>query len=227
MYLKTYDKNLERGNNMISKKKFISAILAISIVAALAVGGTLAYLTAQTESVVNTFTVGKIAIDLYEHPLKGGDNYDGKTIDTEANTVKAVNNYKMMPGSTLQKDPTVEVKVDSEKSYVFVKIEKSSNFDTYMEFTVADGWTALSGQDGVYYRVVDSTVGAANASTFKVLANDQVAVKDTVTTAQMKAAGTTNPTLTFTAYAVQFDNVTDASAAWTAAQAAATNASGG
>lgn len=193
------------------KKHTLVLVLSLALVFGIAVGGTFAYLKAQTADVVNTFTVGDINIDLEEHPLKAGDNYDGKTIDTSAETVKKVDNYKMLPGRTLEKDPFVTVKKDSEACWLFVKLTKSSNFDTYMTYEIASGWTALSGQDGVYYRQVPAAT--ANV-TFPVLKENQVLVKSSVTKAQLEAAATSKPTLTITAYAVQQEGVTDVTTAW-------------
>ena len=173
------------------KKKSFVMVLALVLVFAVAVGGVVAWLTDKTGSVVNTFTVGDINIEL--------DETTG-------------NSYKMVPGNTIDKDPKVTVKANSEACYLFVKVEKSTNFDTFMTYTMADGWTALDGQNGVYYR----EVGATTADTsFEVLKDNQVTVKDTVTKTQLEAVKTANqPTLTFTAYAVQKDNINSAADAW-------------
>lgn len=175
----------------MKKKAWLSA-LAVVLVLCCAVGGTLAWLTQKTDAVVNTFTVGDINITLTE---------------TERE-------YKMVPGNTIDKDPTVTVQAGSEACWLFVKVEKSANFDTFMTCAMATGWTALAGQEGVYYRQVDAAATAAGAS-FAVLADNQVTVKDTVTKTMLNAlTPATYPTLTFTAYAVQMDNVADAAAAW-------------
>ena len=66
----------------------------------------------------------------------------------------------------------------------------------------------------MYYREVDAdSVGTE----FSVLKDNKVTVKDTVTKKMMEeleAAGATQPTLTFTAYACQSDNVDTAADAW-------------
>lgn len=156
-----------------------------------AVGGTLAWLSDKTDSVVNTFTVGDINITLTE-----SDNL----------------NLKMVPGNNITKDPKVTVKSGSEACWLFVKVEKSANFDDFMTYEMADGWTVLTGVDGVYYREV--TASAADTS-FEVLKGNQVTVKDTVKKEDLQAVKTANqPTLTFTAYAVQKDNIADAATAW-------------
>ena len=171
-------------------KKKVFSIVAVVLVLCCAIGGTLAWLTDKTASVKNTFTVGDINIEL-----------------TETTT-----NYKMVPGNTISKDPKVTVKANSEACWLFVKVEKSANFDSFMTYDMADGWTELPSVTGVYYREVAATTAATD---FSVLKGDSVSVKDTVTKADLNAlTQNTFPTLTFTAYAVQKDNVADAATAW-------------
>lgn len=172
-------------------------MLSAALIVCATVAGTLAWLTDKTEPVVNTFTVGDINITLTE-----SDNLD----------------LKMVPGQPISKDPKVTVEADSEACWLFVKVDKSVNFDGFMTFEMADGWIALSGHAGVYYRNVDAT----NADTgFDVLKDNKVTVHDTVTKTMLEgvknADGTPNenaPTLTFTAYAVQKDGIADAATAW-------------
>ncbi|MGM9639957.1 MAG: hypothetical protein ACI3V3_01160 [Faecousia sp.] len=183
-----------------STKAFV-LVLALVLALGCVIGGTIAWLTAQTAPVVNTFTVGDINITLAET----------KT------------DFKMVPGNTIEKDPKVTVKADSEACWLFVKIEESTNLDDFISYSVATGWTPLTGVDGVYYREVAATTADTS---FDVLTNNQVTVKDTVTKEMMNAFDTDKdgvlsdaekaalPTLTFTAYAVQMDNVTSATEAW-------------
>lgn len=179
------------------KKKSLALVLALAMIVVCVVGGTLAWLTATTPEVKNTFTTSDVDITLTE------------TTGTS---------YQMIPGYTIAKDPKVTVLAGSEKCFLFVKVVKSTNFDTFMTYEMADGWTALDGVNGVYYRVVDT---AGMGTPYSVLANDQVTVKDTVTKADMnalKADDAIQPTLTFTAYACQYNNSNgthfDAAAAW-------------
>lgn len=167
------------------KKKIFIPIIALALVCCCVIGGTIAWLTDKTDAVTNTFTVGNISIELTETPVEA---------------------YKMVPGCDIAKDPTATVKADSEDCYLFVKMEKSANFDTFMTAGIADGWQILPGETNVYYCVVDQN----NADqSFPVLKDNKVAVKDTVTKEMMDAiieAPETAPTLTFTAYAVQMQN---------------------
>ena len=154
----------------------------------------MAYLTDKTDSVENTFTTSDISITLEE----------SEDLD-----------LKMIPGHTITKDPTVKVAGDSEDAWLFVKLEKSENFDDFMTYGMADGWTELTGFDGVYYRKVLSTDAVKS---FSALKDDQVTVKDTVTKVGMNALDeATYPTLTVTAYAHQYSK--DGTNSFTAAEA--------
>lgn len=197
------------------KKKAIVAVVALVLVLCCAMGGTLAWLVDSTTEVKNTFTYGDINISLWEHKL----NDDGLTLSTDVFTGAEQTGFKMIPGNNIEKDPTVTVKADSEASWLFVKIVESDNFDSFMEYSIATGWTALNdanadgvADDGIYYRTVDATTADTD---FAVLANDSVSVKDTVTKNMLKDGVFVAPTLSFTAYAVQRDtNITTAAQAW-------------
>lgn len=175
------------------KKKTIALILSCVLVLGCAIGGTIAWLTDKTAAIANTFTVGNVDIELTETT---GEN------------------YKMVPGTTITKDPTVTVKDGSEACWLFVKVEKSTNasFDEFMNYDMAEGWTALTGVDGVFYRDVPSN---AAVRSFSVLKDNTVTVKSDVTKEEMDALNdATRPTLTFTAYAVQQQGFTDVATAW-------------
>ncbi len=203
-----------KKNVGISYKAF-AVILAAALILGGTIGGTMAWLIDDTTPVKNTFTGSDIEIGLTE----------------------TKENFKMVPGHTIDKDPTVTVAEGSEDCYVFVKIEKSDNYDTYLApYVIADDWSKL--EDGVYYRKVMTT---DTSREFSLLASgtyenftwedNQVLVKPEVTKGQMNEIndGTVDePTLTFTAYAVQLykTNGTEftAAQAWEKAQGIANNA---
>ena len=170
------------------KKKGLALVLALTLLVVCVATGTLAWLTAKSDVVTNTFTSSDIKVKLEE---------------TEGTSVTGGKEFKMIPGYTIPKDPKATVLAGSEECYLFVKLEKSTNFDTYLGYEVADGWTKLEGVDDVYYReVLTANIGTA----YSVLKGDQVTVKGTVTKEQMNAldvAGAAKPTLTITAYASQ------------------------
>ncbi len=170
-------------------KRYICLIVATLLIIITSVSVTLALLVTSSKPVVNTFTAGKVDITLKE------------TTGSE---------YKMTPGATVKKDPVVTVKAGSEDCWLFVKIEKSSNFDTYCSFAVSDGWTSLAGHGDVYYKKVDKS---DTDVAFQILKDDSFSVRDTVTEELLNAV-TVNPTLSFTAYAAQSDVLETAHDAW-------------
>ena len=177
-------------------KKIIATVGACALCLGLGVAGTLAWLTDKTESVTNTFTTSNVDITLTETTGP---------------------NYQMIPGFTITKDPKVTVNEGSEDCWLFVKVEKSSNFDTFMTYTIADGWTDLDGEQGVYYR---SVMKNDTTKSFSVLEGNTVSVKN-VKSADMNGLNDNNkPTLTFTAYATQYYSTNNtpmtAQDAWTA-----------
>lgn len=105
-------------------KALLMSLCAVLLVAA-SVLGTMAYLT-DSKDVKNTFTVGNVSIDLDEAKV----NTDGKAIDKKGNVVTdlakaervAGNSYKLLPGHTYVKDPTVTVLTPSVDSYVRMKV---------------------------------------------------------------------------------------------------------
>lgn len=173
--------------------KLVVAMLAVTLLIGCAIGGTVAWLTANTAPVVNTFTYGDINITLAE------------TTGT---------NYKIIPGVNITKDPKVTVKANSEACWLFVKVEETGTFvANKVTYSIDDGWTKLTGVtgvDNVYYREVGAVTGDTD---FVVLKDNKVTVSNTLTKEDIKSI-TTNPTLTFTAYAVQKDAVQTAAAAW-------------
>lgn len=188
----------KRKKKGVSTKVFLS-LLALVLVAGCAVGGTIAWLTATTEPVVNTFTYGKIKIKLTE------------TTGTE---------YKIIPGVNISKDPKVTVIGGSEACWLFVKVAEKGTFVTdKVTYSIAEGWTALDATNhpGVYYREVDAVTADTN---FNVLAGDAtypngvVTVSENLTKAEVNSVAATQPTLTFTAYAVQKDGINTAAEAW-------------
>lgn len=205
-------------------KKIILTLMSVLLVFCSIIGGTVAWLVADTDPVVNTFTYGDINIDLDETDteLDGDDN---------PNT----NDYPMIPGNPITKDPKVTFKANSENAWLFVKLDESANFDDFMEYTVIlddpattdviEGWTALEGEEGVYWMAVNK---ADKDAEYYVIKDNTVTVKGEVTKEMLNALdanGASNyPILTVTAYAVQRDsNITTAADAWALAEAESAN----
>lgn len=214
------------------RKVLLLACSAVLLVC-LSVGATLAYLTSTTENVVNTFTVGKVAIDLDETDVTPEGVKDTDT------RVKA-NEYKLMPGHTYLKDPTVTVKANSEACYIraFVTISKSAAFDNLFsdhvgDFTISD-WVTLN-TDWTYKGNVENDNGtrtyevwykngdvqpAVTADTKIASIFSEIKVPGVLTNAEINTIE--NAQITVVAQAIQADGFVgngDAAAAWAAFKA--------
>ena len=189
---------------MKKKTKALMLVLCAVLLVTASVLGTMAYLTSQDE-VVNTFTVGKVAITLDEAKV----NTDGAPV-AGAERVKE-NSYKLLPGHTYTKDPTVHVNENSENSWIFVKVDNPI-VDIEADTTIAaqittNGWTALDGQTGVYYKEYTASPDVQNFVVF-----DNFKIKGNIT--NDKLADYNNKTVTVTAYAIQRDGFDDPAGAW-------------
>lgn len=89
----------------MKKKTILVAAIAVMLVAALVVGGTLAYFTDKTEAKPNTFTVGNVKIDLTETAWHDNDD------------------HTLVPGKFYDKNPTITVDAKSQDAYVFLKLD--------------------------------------------------------------------------------------------------------
>ena len=200
------------------KKRMIALAMACTLTVGCAIGGTLAWLIDSTNSVTNTFTVGDINIDLKEH------KYDAENGKLSENETTCNNTYKFVPGDTLPKDPYVTVEKGSEDCYVFIKVEAANNqivngddtVNNILDWTIdektdensAGVWTKLNDVVDVYYTEVSSST---EDTTLNILKDQKVTVSSDVLKSMVSVinAQNTKPTLTFTAYAIQKDNLTD------------------
>lgn len=191
-------KHVANRRRSVSSRAFI-ALLALVLVIGCVAGGTVAWLVAKTEPVVNTFTYGNIDIALTE------------TTGTS---------YKIIPGTDIPKDPKVTVKGGSEACWLFVKVEKVGDIGTSttdpVRYAIDTGWAQLKDKDGkdvsgVYYRLVDAV---NNDTAFNVLKDNKIIVSGELTKETIKGYAVQQPKLTFTAYAVQKESITTAADAW-------------
>ena len=194
MYRGKYSAPRTQSSRSSALKVALTAF-AVCLMVFSVISGSIAWLMTSTEPIVNVFTHGDIQITLTE--LKGEELSDGRY-------------FKMVPGKDIEKDPEIAVLSGSENCWLFVKIEESSDaaLSDYIEYAVADGWTALENTPGVYYRTVDT---AENTQTFEILKDNKVSVKGSVTLEMLRALDSANyPKMTITGYAVQRDAQIDA-----------------
>lgn len=193
--------NRRRG---VSTRAFV-ALLALVLVIGCVAGGTVAWLVAKTDPVVNTFTYGDINITLTETT---GDD------------------YKIIPGKDISKDPKVTVTGGSEACWLFVEVKETGTFvANKVTYAIATDWTKGDGTNipaNVYYRDV-SAEDAKNGVSYYVLAGDTtypngvITVSEELTKAEVDAITADEISLTFTAYAVQKDGIANAETAWSKA----------
>lgn len=160
-----------------SGRKVAATILAIVLLIGCTIGGTLAWLSAESGTVTNTFSVGNITIELWEHELKDGElNMDNEVDKNE--------NYKIVPGATQDKDPFVRVKETSEKCYVYVCIENQLGANVTYNIDEAV-WTEIPVTDTEkkLYRlgaIVDASAADVTKTVFSQVTYSSDITKDTI-----------------------------------------------
>lgn len=205
-------------------KALLLTLCAVLLVAA-TIFGTMAYLT-STDTVTNTFTVGKVNIKLDEAQA----NPDGTLVEG-AERVKA-NSYKLLPGHTYSKDPMVTVLSGSEFSYVkmTVTFSKANELDAIFAPDGANLTSIFNGYDAANWIAKGNTKGADNTRTYEFWYKEAVAAPtadvaldalfDSITVpgeiTNEQLATIERMTITVNAYAIQADGFADADAAWEA-----------
>lgn len=207
-------------------KALLMSLCAVLLVAA-SVLGTMAYLT-DTQKVENTFTVGNVSIKLDEAKV---DENGTQVVDKDGNPVARVtrNAYKLLPGHTYVKDPTVTVLTPSVESYVkmTVTFTKANALDAIFAPTGANLTSIFGGYDAAtwlykgntkegdtrtyefwYKTTVDAT---AAAQTLEPLFTS-IVVPGTIDNDDL--ASINGMTINVNAYAIQADGFTDAADAW-------------
>lgn len=191
---------------MKKKTKALMLVLCAVLLVTASVLGTMAYLT-STDQVVNTFTVGKVAITLDEAKV----DPDGTAV-TPAERVKQ-NAYHLLPGHTYTKDPTVHVQANSEDSFIFVKVENGiasyEDSPTIAEQIAANGWQPLTGVANVYYKEYTKSAEITDLPVF-----GHFTIADRANAADSWNNFSAETKVTVTAYAVQQDGFASAAAAW-------------
>lgn len=191
---------------MKKKTKALMLVLCAVLLVTASVLGTMAYLT-STDKVINTFTVGKVAITLDEAKV----DPDGTAV-TPAERVKE-NAYHLLPGHGYTKDPTVHVQANSEDSFIFVKVENGiANYEagtTIAAQIAANGWTALDGVENVYYKTYTKSAEITNLPVF-----GHFTIADHANDTDGWNNFSAETKVTVTAYAVQQDGFASAAAAW-------------
>ena len=197
---------------MKTKTKALALALCAVLLVVSTVFVTMAYLTSKTDVGTNTFTVGKVTITLDEADVDLMGVKDGDA------RVKA-NEYKLIPGHTYIKDPTIHVADDSEACWLFVKVENGLE-DIIDAKTIEDqmndnGWSSVAGETNIYAyeKIATATTGDYKVfDDFKLKGDANVSNYATVKDDDGNITG--GKTIEVTAYAIQADGFATAAAAW-------------
>lgn len=139
----------------MKKRQLAKLGLTLGLVAAVGVGGTMALLTAETDKVTNTFTVGDgltaADLELDETNIK----------NPEGDRVKENRYENLTPSMSLVKDPQVRISAKAADCYAFIKVSGVDEFLAAVKDAEITGWntgwklynkeTEASTRDGIYY----------------------------------------------------------------------------
>ena len=201
-------------------KKIVATGSALALTAAVAVGGTLAYLNASTLGVQNSFTYTaadqNVTLKLFEHKLNENDPltvvkddghklYAGEDVKQE---------YTIVPGAEAQKDPTLELKSGKTKVYVYAEVKETDESNA-ITVNMLGTWrdTGLQGKNGGdVYVLIDSEDRDYAAAT-----ETAIPVFETITYANINGALDAKATVDVYGYAVDVTAGETANEAFTAA----------
>lgn len=165
----------------MKKKNVLTMALSVSLVGVIAVGGTLAYLTANTGVVTNTFTASSnIEMNLTETWYENGVLKTDPDTHAPLRTDKASSYGNVLPDIAYQKDPAVQMtSVPSGGAYVFMAV-------TGLDTTAADKYTVVTTIDDEWEKI---TTGTGNDGLYVYVGEDTLADKWTTvqTTDRMTA----------------------------------------
>lgn len=216
--------------------KVVVLLLAVVLLIGCVAGGTLAYLMDKSSTVTNTFVVGDIGtLTLKENGTEASNN---------------TNSFNIVPGVDIAKNVTVSYSytdnandnLDDVAVYVFVKVaavnwdvddtgdgatyKKYSIENNLLSWSIADGWTYLTTEDGarVYYREVAANASLTDVPVIAALSGEgeakHIDVSSDIAKTNVSTVATKAGNIVFSAYATQQDGFNDATAAWAVAKTA-------
>lgn len=157
-------------------KKILTIVISIALVAAIAIGGTLAYLTsnANNTTLTNTFVSGPgLSITLNEANV---DPVTGLTATGATAGRGSANQYPIIPGNIMDKDPLITVVGGSQACYVFAYV---TNTITIAGKPVV---TNINIDPSVWSQVASNTSGKlyvySSAANVPLIVNKSASVQD-------------------------------------------------
>lgn len=175
----------------MTKKRFATMATCIALVGAVAVGGTLALLTAPSNDVTNTFAVGegfndpKNALVLNESPVTQLAN--GDYVSAAGSRVESNDYDQLVAGGTLFKDPKFDL-TDGPTSWIVAYVD---NIDSKLSGTLGDGWIKVTGTDTYTTNKSDKTINGGTYYIYNtaVTKNDDIPALFTELTVGADATG--------------------------------------
>ncbi|MGY3746079.1 hypothetical protein ACWN8P_02380 [Vagococcus salmoninarum] len=183
---------------MFKTKKKMVGIIGLGVVVMLGIASTYAFLSDQTALIANTFTVGKVGISLAEPAweLAGPE-------------------HKIVPGGTLEKDPTLTVKADSEESYVYLELDFSNDlaeFTAYYELDYHADWELIASTPQKKVFAYKETVATSKQGTTLPALFTTISFSEELTSETLSQL--TAPQINVKGYAIQAQGIATALAGW-------------
>ena len=204
----------------MNKKKVLLVVVALVLVCALSVMTTMALLAEKVNPVINTFVaaggsdnfVTNFALKEYQYTQEKDGTYTKGSAVTGAEADNyVVNEYVVLPGTTIPKEAFVELQRTSDApAYLFIEVKSglstgnaAADGNPVYTWSVSSDWveTAATGLHGgtvyVYKDVLGKVETTAN---YGILTNNSIVVNKNATAAEI---GTTEVKMEFYAYICQ------------------------
>ena len=163
-------------------KKMLLLLVVMVLVCSISVTGTMAYLTAQTDVVTNTFVSasGLVTSLTLDESEAIPDTATGLYTLNESERVPG-NEYTVLPGTTLKKDPTVHV-IGRTTTPAFLYIEVVDTTGDNLEWKLADGWSICADAVGPNSGIVYQYTGTLNTgdTDIPIIKDNKVTASDTL-----------------------------------------------
>lgn len=182
----------------MKKTKLLTTLGAVALIGAIGVGSTFAYLSATTQTVTNTFTVGKVSFDdlnggLTESKVERDGNGDYVDADEAGKWTVTENKYEnLVAGEDLYKDPTVHIAANSEDCWVYAKIV---NTNPDLTITYSGDWKNVTADYKAAKKITDDIDYVVYAKKDMVKKSDKVT--DSTIFTNVKVGNTVTGTTTF------------------------------
>ncbi|MCD7892262.1 MAG: hypothetical protein LUG60_01045 [Erysipelotrichaceae bacterium] len=182
---------------MRTSQKFMIAVMLMMVIALTTVSSSISLLAQQTNPVVNNFSFkldeGSLDLTLDEEKYEDGEDTGKRT--SEGNT------YRISPGDTIEKDPTVTIAKGSAESYVFLYVD-SELTDKFTINYNSDSWKEVANDsNGQSLYIYHTTVDASESEQKLTSLFDTIDVSKDITEQEISDFGSSK-TLTVQAYAI-------------------------